>query len=448
MRPQSFDPDPSQFANYQAELIHSFLPSFFMVAENRWVVVDDTDPSIGYSGAWLPDNNGSRANPGNYGPPYLGTLHGLSTSGSASFPFNGTSIEVWGTNSVVNFDTNPDPSWECFVDGVSIGREAFLEWPESNWKFCGQYNFADGNHTLRIDVTVQSPNHTFWLDQIRFIPSPTLPLDNKTILIENTDPAVQFDAKWEAMGATANITTVLGSAAWVTFIGTSISWYAFIPTERPHNESRGSWSMDGGEENTFLLQGLPADSKLTVYNQTYFTTPEFPVGPHTLRVTFHESDKTTPLCLDYLYVKNGSFPSSSISSSSSTPGFRHTSTSTLGPQSSARDDEGTSGGIPVGSLIGGVMGGLAVLLCLAGVLIMIRHRRLKRESSLPHGSKYTTPTGFPFYYRGERHHRTVGESGNMIQTKPWIISTKEAVPGGTDIKRTTKSGLVEAKTRI
>ncbi|KAF5344751.1 hypothetical protein D9756_011075 [Leucocoprinus leucothites] len=445
-----------------------------MATKNRWVVVDDIDPKISYSGAWLPDNNGSGANPGNFGPPYLGTLHGISTNGSVSFPFNGTSIEVLGTNSVVNFDTNPDPNWECFIDGISIGRDNLFEWAESNWRFCGRHDFADGNHTLRIEVTVQSPNHTFWLDQIRYIPSPTLPLDNKTILIENTDPAVQFDTQWGSLAENANITTKQGSVARVTFIGTSISWYAYIPTEWPHNRSQGSWSMDGGEEITFSLEGLPADAKTTVYNQKFFTTPEFPVGTHNLVVTFHGSNQTTPLCLDYLYVKNGSFPtSSSPSSSGLDPGFKNTSTSTPGPQSSDIDDGGTSGGVPestaqlllpspspsstldsgglsggvpVGTIVGGVMGGLAVLLCLAGVFIFIRHRRLKGEFSVPHGSKYTTPTRFPFYYRGERHRRTVVSPGAMIQTEPRIIFTQEVALGDTDIKRATKGSLVKAKT--
>jgi len=54
----------------------------------RWVVVDDTTPDIVYNGSWVADV-GSLNNIGNFGPPYLNTLHGTNSSVNLSFNFSG-----------------------------------------------------------------------------------------------------------------------------------------------------------------------------------------------------------------------------------------------------------------------------------------------------------------------------------------------------------------------
>lgn len=136
-----------------------------------------------------------------------------------AFGSTGTAIGVWGTSILSNPKTNPDPSLECFVDNVSIGSEPPFEFAENNWKLCGKVGLSDGLHTLRIDVKVQSPQQTFWLDQIGYIPSPSMPLDNKTIMLDNTDPAIRLDASWKPLGGTANMTTSTNSVALVDFVG-------------------------------------------------------------------------------------------------------------------------------------------------------------------------------------------------------------------------------------
>lgn len=133
--------------------------------------------------------------------------------------YSGTTVEVWGTSNVINIDTAPDPTLECFVDGVSIGRDDPFEFPENNWRLCGGAQLQDGHHTLRIDVKVVSNKQTFWLDQLRYIPSPDLLLDNQVILFENTDPVIQLDSQWTSLGETGNMTTHKGSSAKVDFIG-------------------------------------------------------------------------------------------------------------------------------------------------------------------------------------------------------------------------------------
>jgi hypothetical protein len=46
----------------------------------------------------------------------------------------GTEIGVYGSNFVNNLRTDPDPNLECFVDGVSIGREPIFDAGENMWQ--------------------------------------------------------------------------------------------------------------------------------------------------------------------------------------------------------------------------------------------------------------------------------------------------------------------------
>ena len=57
-------------------------------AHPRYIIVDDVDPSIQYTGPWYPDQ-GSRDSVGNFGPPYQNTLHGVNSNASLSYAFNG-----------------------------------------------------------------------------------------------------------------------------------------------------------------------------------------------------------------------------------------------------------------------------------------------------------------------------------------------------------------------
>lgn len=40
-----------------------------------------------------------------------------------------------------------DPSWECFVDNVSIGSKPPIGFPENNWVFCEADSLSNGQHT-------------------------------------------------------------------------------------------------------------------------------------------------------------------------------------------------------------------------------------------------------------------------------------------------------------
>ena len=203
----------------------------------QWIIVDDVDSQIQYTGPWFADQ-GSRDSVGNFGPAYQSTMHGTTSNASLSFTFNGerhfpqfiklsrlirlisssgTQIKVIGSNNIRNDSGVLDPTWECFVDNINIGSNPFA-FAENNWEFCEQDTLVDGPHILTVNATVLK-NQTFWIDNIQYVPSASVSLDQKTIVVDSLDPQLQYGQGWQALGGTANMTTVPGSIFLYNFIG-------------------------------------------------------------------------------------------------------------------------------------------------------------------------------------------------------------------------------------
>ncbi|KAJ3567292.1 hypothetical protein NP233_g6461 [Leucocoprinus birnbaumii] len=316
----------------------------------RWVVVDDAETSlINYDRSWFLPESGIRERVGTFGmTPYLQTLHGINLNGSASFTYIGTDVEAWGAVSEAYpglDDVQPD--WECFVDGVNLAdlvpkTPSVVPVPAGAIRWCGSSGLSDGNHTFEIQIKVEIPVRNFYLDQIRYIPSPNLPLDNRTILIESNDPDVNPGEGWVGTSG-GYVAHQNGSSVQVNFFGSSISWYGNIATGL--GESRVSWSMDDGSPTEFLLKQI-------------FTTPELPTSNHTLSVTFHGSNETVPLALNYLFNKVGANTLPSANPSDGGKGIP-----------SATSHTNISGGkSKLGVILGGILGGsLLILILTAGL---------------------------------------------------------------------------------
>jgi hypothetical protein len=111
-----------------------------------------------------------------------------------------------------------DPSWECFVDGISIGATDPFPYFENNWPFCMKSDLNDGPHQLTVNVT-STTDHVFWLDSIAYVPSASVAEETAYIMVQNQDPAIAYGPGWTRLGDSANMTTTLGSELRFNFIG-------------------------------------------------------------------------------------------------------------------------------------------------------------------------------------------------------------------------------------
>lgn len=331
----------------------------------RWVVVDDVDSAINYTGPWFQDQ-GTQDSVGNFGPAYRSTLHGTKNNASLSFAFTGTSVRVYGTNNIRNDSGVLDPTWDCFVDNISIGPSTPFQYPENNWLFCSQNNLVDGPHILTVNATVTKAQ-TFWFDSVQYVPSASVSLADAAVMVDSLDPQLQYGEGWQALGSTANLTTQTSSIFTFDFTGISLSWYGFIPREYPLTATTSTYSVDGGDPVNFLLKGLPPNTA-TTYNQRFFETTKLTAGQHKLVVTYLGDSKTTPLTLDYLIVQNGTAASG-------------------GGNTSHKSNN-------IGAIVGGVVGGV-VLIALAIFAFLYIRRRDKRLSEEQPAEPKTIE---PFHY--------------------------------------------------
>ena len=165
----------------------------------------------------------------------------------------------------------------------------------------------------------------------------------------------------------------------IATLGVSLSWYGYIPVELPFGPSSATYSIDGETPTNFLLKGLPVNSTSTVYNQKFFETAQLSPTSHTLKVVY-EGNNSTPLTLDYLIIQNGT--SSSTTTSLPTP-----TGNTVSATSTPR------GSIPIGPIVGGVIGGLALVVFAVLGFFFLR-RRQKHDGQ----EKVYTSTPRPFEY--------------------------------------------------
>lgn len=133
----------------------------------------------------------------------------------------GTSVSVLGTTSDVQRfanGTRSDPHWTCYIDGISIGQM-------SSQMLCDQKVLRDGTHEITVHATTKG--QTFWFDSVHFVPSPSTSYESVVLLIDNQDPAIRYDSKWQPLKGTGQwkMTNVLGAELRFNFTGT---WYALL----------------------------------------------------------------------------------------------------------------------------------------------------------------------------------------------------------------------------
>ncbi|KJA13680.1 hypothetical protein HYPSUDRAFT_49679 [Hypholoma sublateritium FD-334 SS-4] len=280
---------------------------------SRWVVADDTDSAITYNGPWFADK-GSLDNIGNFGAPFLSTSHGINSTGSFSYAFNGSRVLITGSSEP---DTQTFVSWECVVDNGPPSNIS-VSGAENNLRLCEQDGLSDAPHVLTVNVQATN-GAAFWLDYVKYLPTAsTLGLANVAISIDSTDAGFNFQ-DWTQISA-GFVTAATGTKLSFNFIGQSLLYYGFFDPSLPANTSANtaSYSIDG--QTPVLFDVLPEALAPTFnptgvqFNTLLFKTGNFSTGPHTLDVTYLGTPGTAPLSFQFLVVQNSTLAPASTNS--------------------------------------------------------------------------------------------------------------------------------------
>ncbi|PPQ82418.1 hypothetical protein CVT24_002203 [Panaeolus cyanescens] len=276
---------------------------------SKWVCIDDVDPRIEYSEGWTdgPDlpSQIQLADLGNWGSAFNGTLHTITTQGSFSFRFEGSAIQVYGTN-IVDSSTpsSSNAPYSCSIDGQLITPVVSGAGnTENHWLFCSQDNLNRDPHTLTVKVNGSvSP---FRFDNIQYVPNSEVDFSKAFTLIDNLDPSIEFDNSWTSWRDIANLTKSSGGSMSVKFNGSSATWYGAIDSAFNQGNMTVEYTIDGGPAMKLNFTPPPKARNLTQYNQIYFSTPILTgSGTHTLSVTYNGDANSVPLSLDYLIIRN------------------------------------------------------------------------------------------------------------------------------------------------
>ncbi|KDR76673.1 hypothetical protein GALMADRAFT_1328582 [Galerina marginata CBS 339.88] len=292
----------------------------------RFLLVDDTDSGIQYTGPWFSVAQGGEDSFGSYGAPFLGTLMGVNSSASLSYTFSGSQVSLYGSSQ--DSATLTKAKWQCFIDGINVGRFEQEFYPGNNRVFCNVTTLQDGKHTISLNVT-------------------------------STTTSVFFDHinGWrEGVSGILNYTQQPGAVMSFSFFGTSLAWYSIITSVFSAN-STAAYSLNEQPPLEFALAGLPPGSTGTFFNQQFFQTRGLPTGQHSIVVTngAGSSNATTPLSLDFLIIQNVTRPSPSSTSTSAS----------FSPTAVASPNTNSKSKSPVGAAVGGTLGGIV------GVILII-----------------------------------------------------------------------------
>ena len=194
--------------------------------------------------------------------------------------------------------------------------------------------------------------------------------------------------------------------------GISLIWLGFYLNSLPTASTTATYAIDGQSPITFNLNGASSEGTGVQYNQIFFQTDELSFGSHTLEVVYQGNSATTPLTLSVLLVQNnasfrslssgtpaasstGSLSQSPIASSSSSgltkfstilipTGSTDTSSviggiSTSGASNASFDT--SNGSRNLGSIFGGVIGGLGLLIFVVLAVLFLRQRNGRSQKA-------------------------------------------------------------------
>jgi hypothetical protein len=162
----------------------------------------------------------------------------------------------------------------------------------------------------------------------------------------------------------------------VVLLGTSISWVGYTQPLSDGTSTSSTYSIDDQTPISFPIPASPDNN--THFNQILFNTEQLSPGEHTLVVTYSGNSTSAPLSLNY-FVQEGANSTSSNSSS-----IAPTSTSVLSSISlsspSSTSNVASSSTIDSKPIIGGVIGGVALISIFLALFFFIRRRNNRRKA--------------------------------------------------------------------
>ncbi|KAJ7342960.1 hypothetical protein DFH08DRAFT_962982 [Mycena albidolilacea] len=326
-------------------------------------VIDDRDPLIQYAGSWSEAGAAEEFD--------STTTFSVAAGVTATVPFVGTSITVYGTVAARNLTAQP--IWSFAVDGSAMSTYTPPDNMTSDVHHLALWtspssSIANGSHQLVVTQT-RAPSDgasgVIFLDYIMFT---TTSASVEAYFVDDRDPQIKYTPAWRQFGSegdfqhTSQATSSVGDFLSYTFDGKAISFYGGMTSAT----TNASITIDGGPAHFWV----PPTSASQTNNLAYSSGDLIP-GTHTLVVT---AENDQPVWADYFLVTPN--PPGSVNPSSSASGSGTSSTSSPSASITSPPSHKST---PIGAIVGPIVGVLA-LIALAVAVFFCRRRRRDRNS--------------------------------------------------------------------
>ncbi|KAK7452177.1 hypothetical protein VKT23_012280 [Stygiomarasmius scandens] len=352
------------------------------------IIVDDRDDNIVYKGHWNQDDDSS-----DFKILFDGTgTYGVDVGANASFTFVGSYIAVYAQVdpdelSVLDISLDNGTQKGSFnsstFSGEVIDGYHIMLWESSR-------NLEDTNHTIVLTQTAVDTRPGLTFDFFVYIPTKSTKMsDDTSFLVDDRDPGVvygengwnEYDLATPPINHTLSYTSAPGCELNYTFQGTGISMYGMLESSVNGGTTLDlEVTIDDQEPSTFQLP-LP-DS--VSYGSRYFIMKDLGYGNHTVKV---KNTNNETVDFDYFLVTAGTPPPTSSSVTASA-----TNTPTTAPNS------GEDHSVPVGPIVGGVLGALAFLVLIAAWLFWIYRKKKRKAQRIYHSEEDLIQRADPFPY--------------------------------------------------
>ncbi|KIP07483.1 hypothetical protein PHLGIDRAFT_118062 [Phlebiopsis gigantea 11061_1 CR5-6] len=199
-----------------------------------------------------------------------------------------------------------------------------------------------------------------------------------TVIVDDqpTGNVLQYNGDWShlyslanAVNNTLSYTAEAGNSVILKFNGTGVGVVGATAPVGDKEPPISTYVIDGGSPVTYTA---PTNITATLFSQTFFLQQSLSASEHTLVINVTRASDAAPFLLDYIgYVPLSNTTNSTSATSSSLPSSSAASTST--PSTAGVS---TKSATPVGAIVGGTIGGVAlIVITVLGVLLLRSKRR-------------------------------------------------------------------------
>ncbi|KAJ8507959.1 hypothetical protein ONZ45_g9718 [Pleurotus djamor] len=327
------------------------------------LIVDNTDPNIKYNEQWSP----LLEEPIWYGGTYVYSVMGQSNA-TIELEFSGTSIACFGHGDgkvVSSLDDGP-PSYTSL---------ALLPQTYQSWFRLG--DLSESRHALSLSFAAR-----VYLDYIVITPSPSTPLQGRTLMVDDKSPSMNYTGDWvtiqdqafdtgdgleqPAQGGTLRQSKTVGDRAVLLFTGSSVSVYGIVQWKLSGRVST-AYIVDGSKPTMVTIDSEGPGHRYTDQPNYPFFHTDLPPGNHTLVIVLTEVAGEQSFMLDYV-VYSATFDNVTVMPRLSSTDMHPWD---VPPLVYPHADT------PVGAIVGSVTGGV-VFLCVVLFLGLVWWRKRKQ----------------------------------------------------------------------